>query len=334
MFEAFMAEQTFLTEEPVEKDPSNGSVSNEIPECIMQDVSEGVDQSNQEGEQVQPAIQFGSFPPVSVNMVHILPQEFRAGDENQEGQEADPVQISSEDSQASMVQDNFEMVTPMEDEYESEEVVSINLSYPFEYPSDSMTQHVRPLYIKAFFDGIQLNRVLIDNGAAVNLLPKSSLKKLGKKNPRLIPTSTTIAGFAGDKQMAQGILPINLSVGTRDCMTAFFVIDSNAKYNALLGRDWIHTNKCVPSSLHQKIMMALGNGETEEIDADPQPFIACADFAEAKLYIEGVTPLSILMKDDSSAEVTADEEVTHLKHLVQKGADEEVVLRDDNDAWL
>ena len=162
-------------------------------------------------------------------MVHILPQEFQTGDENQEGQEVDPVQISSEDSQASMVQDNFEMVTPMEDEYESEEVVSINLSYPFEYPSDSMTQHVRPLYNKAFFDGKQLNRVLIDNGAAVNLLPKSSLKKLGKKNLMLIPTSTTIAGFAGDKQMAQGILPINLSVGPRDCMTAFFVIDSNAK---------------------------------------------------------------------------------------------------------
>ena len=117
-------------------------------------------------------------------------------------------------------------------------------------------------------------------------------------------------------------------------MTAFFVIDSNAKYNALLGRDWIHTNKCVPSSLHQKIMMALGNGETEEIDAEHQPFIACADFAEAKLYIEGVTPLSILRKSDGSAEVTADEEVIHLKHLVRESADKKAVVKDDNDAWL
>ncbi|CAL5440489.1 unnamed protein product [Camellia sinensis] len=300
----------------------------------MQDVSEVTNQGGQEGKQVQPAIQFGSFPPVSVNMVHILPQEFHAGDENQEGQEIDPIPISSNDSQASMVQDNFGMVTPMEAEYESEEVVSINLSYPFEYPSNSMTQQVKPLYIKAFFDGIQLNRVLVDNGAAVNLLPKSSLKKLGKKNPRLIPTSTTIAGFAGDKQMAQGILPINLSVGIKDCMTAFFVIDSNAKYNALLGRDWIHTNKCVPSSLHQKMIIALDNGEIEEINADPQPFIACADFVDAKLYIDGVAPLSILMKSDGSAEVPADEEVAHLKHLVQESADKELVVKDDNDAWL
>ena len=81
-------------------------------------------------------------------------------------------------------------------------------------------------------------------------------------------------------------------------------------------------------------MMALGNGETEEIEADPQPFIACANFAKAKLYIEGVPPLSILRKPNGSAEVTANEEVTHLKHLVQESADEEVVVKDDNDAWL
>ena len=40
------------------------------------------------------------------------------------------------------------------------------------------------------------------------------------------------------------------------------------------------------------------------------------------------------MKSDGAAEVTADEEVTHLKHLVHEGADEEVVVKDDDDAWL
>ncbi|XP_028101237.1 uncharacterized protein LOC114300562 [Camellia sinensis] len=150
-----------------------------------------------------------------------------------------------------MVRDELEVTKPMETDEESEEV-SINLSYPFEYPIISMTQHVKLLYIKAYFDEIQMNRVLVDNRVAVNLVPRSSLKNLGKRNPRLIPTSTTIAGFTGDKQMAQGIQPINLSVEIRDFMTAFFVIDSNAKYNALFSKDWIHTNKCVPSSVHQK----------------------------------------------------------------------------------
>ena len=73
-------------------------------------------------------------------------------------------------------------------------------------------------------------------------------------------------------------------------------------------------------------------GETEEINANPQPFVACAKFVEAKLYIEGVTPLSILRKPDGSAEVTADEEVAHLKHLVYESDDEEFIVKDDNDA--
>ena len=88
----------------------------------------------------------------------------------------------------------------------------------------------------------------------------------------------------------------------------------------------------MPSSLHQKIMMALCNGETEDINADPQPFIACVDFAEAKLYTEGVAPLSILRKPEGSAKVTADEEFAHLKHMVQESADVEFVVKDDNDA--
>ncbi|XP_028102856.1 uncharacterized protein LOC114302088 [Camellia sinensis] len=159
----------------------------------------------------------------------------------------------------------------METDEESEKV-TINLSYPFEYPTVFMTQHVKPLYIKAYFDGIEMGRVLVDKGAAVNLLPRSSLKKLGKRNPKLIPTSTTITSFAGDKQMAQGILPINLSLGTRDCMTAFFVINN---------------------------------------------------FTEAKLYTEGVVPLSVLRKSNVTAEVIDDEEVAHLKHL------EEEALRTD-----
>ena len=47
-----------------------------------------------------------------------------------------------------------------------------------------------------------------------------------------------------------------------------------------------------------------------------------------------MAPLSILRKPDESAEVTADEEFAHLKHLVQESADEEFVVQDDNDAWL
>ena len=47
-----------------------------------------------------------------------------------------------------------------------------------------------------------------------------------------------------------GILPIDITIGSKTALSAFFVIDSTANYNILLGRDWIHANWCVSSSLH------------------------------------------------------------------------------------
>ena len=64
------------------------------------------------------------------------------------------------------------------------------------------------------------------------------------------------------------MLPIELTVGSKVALTAFFVIESRAAYNALLGRDWIHSNWCVPSSLHQMLIFWNEDGTTEEVRAD------------------------------------------------------------------
>ncbi len=46
----------------------------------------------------------------------------------------------------------------------------------FEKPTLAMCQHLKPLYIKAHMDGRPVNKVLVDNGAAVNILTTSILK--------------------------------------------------------------------------------------------------------------------------------------------------------------
>ena len=45
--------------------------------------------------------------------------------------------------------------------------------------------------------------------------------------------------------------------------------------NALLGRDWIHSNWVVPSSLHQVIMFWKDNNSIEIVMADDKPFTIC-----------------------------------------------------------
>jgi hypothetical protein len=44
------------------------------------------------------------------------------------------------------------------------------------------------------------------------------------------------------------------------------VVDVKGRYNVLLGRDWIHSNGCVTSTLHQFMVQWVGD-QVEAIEA-------------------------------------------------------------------
>jgi len=57
----------------------------------------------------------------------------------------------------------------------------------FEQPNDSMKNLLKPLFIQTKVDDIGINKVLVDGGTAVNLMPQSILKKIGKTDTNLKP---------------------------------------------------------------------------------------------------------------------------------------------------
>ena len=94
-----------------------------------------------------------------------------------------------------------------------------------------------------------ITRVKIENGAAVNILPMFMFKALGKPENYFIPSDVSVCGLAGNTAQTKGILPVEYKVGSLNQCTAFFVIERTSSWNALLGRDWLHSNGCVPSTL-------------------------------------------------------------------------------------
>jgi hypothetical protein len=60
-------------------------------------------------------------------------------------------------------------------------------------------------------------------------------------------------------------------VGSKIMPTAFFVVDMKGCYNVLLRQDWIHTNECVSSTLHQCIIQWI----SDEVEV-------CVDVAESQ----------------------------------------------------
>ena len=157
-----------------------------------------------------------------INMVFIMPKEFMAPcDENRE--------LGLEEA---MVQLNLEP-----------------LPATFEKPEDEKRQHLKALFLKGFVDGKPITKMLVDGGAAVNIMPYVMLRKLGKSSEDLTKTDMMLKDFEGVVSPALGALCIDLTIGSKTLPTTFFVINGKGSNSLLLGRDWIDANYCIPSTI-------------------------------------------------------------------------------------
>jgi hypothetical protein len=84
--------------------------------------------------------------------------------------------------------------------------------------------------------------MLIDNGAAINLMSYSVFKKLGREDSELVNTNLTLNGMEGNPMEARGVISMELTVGSKSLATAFFVVEVQDNYSVILDRDWIHAN--------------------------------------------------------------------------------------------
>ena len=135
-----------------------------------------------------------------------------------------------------------------------------------------MTRHIKALYVRSHLNGRSISKVLIDNGSTINVMTLRMLRALGRSINDLIETKVVVSAFTGEVSTTLGILPIDITIGRKIALVAFFVIDTTANYNILLKRDWIHANWCVTSSLHQFLLFWKGN-EVEVVRVDKQPFM-------------------------------------------------------------
>uniref|UniRef100_A0A2N9I0X6 Uncharacterized protein n=1 Tax=Fagus sylvatica TaxID=28930 RepID=A0A2N9I0X6_FAGSY len=95
----------------------------------------------------------------------------------------------------------------------------------------------------------EVSRILIDDGSAVNIMSKVTMKRLGISTEELSKSRLVIQGFNQE------------------------------------GRPWLHENGIVPSTLHQCFKYSDGK-QVKKVIADLQPFTeAESHFADAKFYL-------------------------------------------------
>nr|ABA97878.1 retrotransposon protein, putative, unclassified [Oryza sativa Japonica Group] len=211
----------------------------------------------------------------SVNMVFMLPAEFGARQAN-----VDEVEDASARLMLSLEQAIFEK------------------------PDGTENRHLKPLYINGYVNGKPMSKMMVDGGATVNLMPYATFRKLGRNSDDLIKTNMVLKEFVDNPSETRGVLNAELTVSSKTVPTTFFVIDGKGSYSLLLGRDWIHANCCIPSTMHQCLIQWQGD-KIEIVPADRSVNVASADLALGRwmiespnYYFEGVTEgLNVYTKD-------------------------------------
>jgi predicted aspartyl protease len=85
----------------------------------------------------------------------------------------------------------------------------------FEKPRAKNYKHLKALYLKGCINSQPVNKMLVDTGAAVNIMPYSVLRRLEQSIGDLIKTNVTLSDFNGQTLEAQGVLSVDLTVGNK-----------------------------------------------------------------------------------------------------------------------
>jgi hypothetical protein len=82
----------------------------------------------------------------------------------------------------------------------------------FEKPQAKNYKHLKALYLKGYINGQPINKMLVDTGATVNIMPYSVLCHLWRSARDLIKTNVMLSDFNRQTSEAQGVLSVDLTV--------------------------------------------------------------------------------------------------------------------------
>jgi hypothetical protein len=105
------------------------------------------------------------------------------------------------------------------------------------FDKPAKNRHMRPLYLRGYVNGKPLTKMFVDGGAAVNVMPYTTFRKLDMGPGDLTPTSIVLNYFAGNPSDTKGYVHMDLMIRSKTLLTTFFVIEGKGAYSLLLGRD-------------------------------------------------------------------------------------------------
>jgi hypothetical protein len=106
-------------------------------------------------------------------------------------------------------------------------------------------------------------RVLVDQGSFTEIMYQDLYEKLGLREADLASFTSPIFGFSGEPTVQLGKTVLPILAGLINLQTKFIVVKASSPYNIIMGRDWLHRMRAVPSTLHKKLRFRRKDGIIE-----------------------------------------------------------------------
>ncbi|KAH9300280.1 hypothetical protein KI387_011863, partial [Taxus chinensis] len=143
-----------------------------------------------------------------------------------------------------------------------------------EIPPLSSEDLEAPLFITVQINNTTLKRVMIDSGAALNVISSHTFEQLKLPKNVVSPPPFALRSFNDQLAVTLGTVVLPIRVGKKLLHELFYIVEGKFHYNMILGRSWIRAMHCVPSTLHRCLKYQY-EGKIYTHPGDPFPSAQC-----------------------------------------------------------
>ncbi|KAM1212164.1 hypothetical protein ACFX2J_003774 [Malus domestica] len=112
-----------------------------------------------------------------------------------------------------------------------------------------------------------VDRMMMDNGSAVNLLQLSVIRKMGLEST-IICLAEVLTGFYGHTSTTIGHITLDVKTLPVVSKQTFTIVSNSSLYNRIIERPWLIKLDVVTSVKYKKIRFRIPGGEVGEIKSD------------------------------------------------------------------
>ena len=124
------------------------------------------------------------------------------------------------------------------------------LGFSDEDKIETIQPHNDALVVTLRIGGLDVKRVLVDQGSAVEVMYPDLYRGLNLKPEDLTAYDSPLMSFEGKTITPRGQIRLSIQTGS-DMVEVDFIVVS--PYTAIVARPWLHALGVVSSTLHQKV---------------------------------------------------------------------------------